>query len=103
MISIEYLVYILGRRRNNIQVRSRSLERVSTSDQTLQVDFATAKELTNSDLMEYDHFCNPRSYNPNLISIQECYKTVEMDLGDFTYNVPRKKIPFTANLRLIGI
>ena len=53
--------------------------------------------------MEYDQFCNPRAYNSDLISIQRCHEIVEMNLGDFTYNVPRRKIPFTANLRLIGI
>ena len=53
--------------------------------------------------MKYDQFCNPRSYNSNLVSIQELHETVEMGLGDFTYKVPRRKTPFTANLRLIGI
>ena len=53
--------------------------------------------------MKYDQFCNPRSYDSNLVSIQGFHETVEIDLGDFTYNVPRRKIPFTANLRLIGI
>lgn len=53
--------------------------------------------------MKYDQFCSPRSYNSNQVSIQGFHETVEMDLGDFTYNVPRRKIPFTANLRLIGI
>ena len=52
--------------------------------------------------MEYHYFCNARSYNSDLLSIQECHETAEMDLGRFTYKVPRKKIPFTANLRLIG-
>lgn len=61
-------------RRKFIQLRSKSLERTSTIESVISSRLCYCSILTDSNLMKYHHFRNARSYNSNLLSIQDAMR-----------------------------